>query len=193
MTDTVLNPAQVSLSMPELPKRKPVVDLGTRMAHASMALAFLISYVTSESEYWRLAHVNSGYILSGVMVFRFVWGFLGPASASWRMMFRRLAMWSALFEKLKQGECFTGNFWVGVSSWAMSAAVFLIYLSCAVAIASGWAIYSEILGDGVLGDVFQELHEVLGNAALSIVCMHLFLVITLRVFRGPQALRSMLR
>jgi len=69
MTDTVLNPAQVGVSMPELPKRKPVVDLGTRMAHASMALAFLISYVTSESEYWRLVHVYSGYSLAAVLAY----------------------------------------------------------------------------------------------------------------------------
>ncbi len=59
MTDSVLNPAQVTAAtVTAAPtQRKPVVDLGTRMAHASMALAFLISYVTSESEYWRLVHV----------------------------------------------------------------------------------------------------------------------------------------
>jgi len=114
MTDAVLNPTQVSLSTPELPKRKPVVDLGTRMAHASMALAFLISYVTSESEYWRLVHVYSGYSLAAVLAFRLVWGWVGPASARWGLLLRRVAMWRVWLNKFKQGEWQSRNFWVAV-------------------------------------------------------------------------------
>jgi len=43
----------------QAPEHKPassqvLVDLGTRMSHASMAMAFFISYLTSESEYWRI-------------------------------------------------------------------------------------------------------------------------------------------
>ena len=102
---------------------KPVVDLGTRMAHASMALAFLISYVTSESEYWRLVHVYSGYSLAAVLAFRWVWGWVGPVSARWGLLLRRVAMWRVWLSKLKQGEWLIRNFWVGASSWVLSAAV----------------------------------------------------------------------
>ncbi len=193
MTDTVLNPAQVSLFTPERPKRKPVVDLGTRMAHAGMALAFLISYVTSESEYWRLVHVYSGYSLGAVLAFRLVWGWVGPASARWGLLLRRVAMWRVWATKIKQGEWLTRNFWVGASSWVLSAAVLGIYAFSAVAIASGWATYNELLGDGWLNDALQELHEGLGNAAMVVVCIHVGLVALLRVWRGPQALRPMWR
>ena len=193
MTDTVLSPAQVSLSMPELPKRKPVVDLGTRMAHASMALAFLISYVTSDSEYWRLVHVYSGYSLAAVLAFRLVWGWVGPASARWGLLLRRVAMWRVWLNKFKQGEWLTRNFWVGASSWVLSAAVLGIYAFSTVAIASGWATYNEFFGDGWLNDALQELHEGLGNAAMAVVCIHVGLVVMLRVWRGPQALRPMWR
>ena len=74
MNHTVLNPTQeiASTAMPQA--HKPVVDFGTRMAHASMALAFFVAYVTSESEYWRLVHVYSGYSLAAVLAFRLVWG-----------------------------------------------------------------------------------------------------------------------
>jgi len=193
MTDAVFNPAQVSLSIPELPKRKPVVDLGTRMAHASMALAFLISYVTSESEYWRLVHVYSGYSLAAVLAFRLVWGWFGPVSARWGLLLRRVAMWRVWLNKFKQGEWLMRNFWVGVSSWVLSAAVLGIYTFSTVAIASGWATYNELLGDGWLNDALQELHEGLGNAAMAVVCIHVGLVVVLRVWRGPQALRPMWR
>jgi cytochrome b len=191
MTDIVLNPVQISPSTSDMPKRKPVVDLGTRMAHASMALAFLVSYVTSESEYWRLVHVYSGYSLAAVLAFRGVWGWVGPASARWGLLLRRVAMWRVWLNKFKQGEWLSRNFWVGASSWVLSAAVLCIYVFCTVAIASGWATYNELLGDGWLNDALQELHEGLGNAAMAMVCFHVGLVAVLRVWRGPHALRPM--
>jgi cytochrome b len=172
-------------------QRKPVVDLGTRMAHASMVLAFLISYVTSESEYWRLVHVYSGYSLAAVLAFRLVWGWVGPTSARWVLLLRRVAMWRMCLKKLQQGEGLTRNFWVTASSWLLSAAVLCIYAFCVLAIASGWATYNELLGDGWLNDALQELHESLGNTAMAVVSIHVGLVVMLRVWRGPQALRPM--
>ncbi len=195
MNHAALNPAHVSAataaSAPQ--QRKLVVDLGTRLAHASMALAFSISYVTSESEDWRLLHVYSGYSLAAVLAFRLVWGWVGPASARWGLLLRRVGMWRVWVIKLKQGECLTRNFWVGASSWVLSAAVLAIYAFSALAIASGWATYNELLGDGWLNDALQELHEGLGNAAMAVVCVHVGLVVMLRVWRGPQALRPMWR
>jgi cytochrome b len=193
MTDSVLNPSHLELHAPMSTQRKLVVDLGTRMAHASMTLAFLISYVTSESEYWRLVHVYSGYSLAVVLAFRLVWGWVGPASARWGLLLRRVAMWRVCATKIKQGECFTRNFWVGASSLVLNAAVLGIYAFSTVAIASGWATYNELLGDGWLNDALQELHEGLGNAAMAVVCIHVGLVVMLRVWRGPQALRPMWR
>ena len=193
MTDSVLNPSHLELPASMSDHRKPVVDLGTRVAHASMVLAFVISYVTSESEYWRLVHVYSGYSLAAVLVFRWVWGWVGPASARWGLLLRRVAMWRVWLNKFKQGEWLTRNFWVGASSWVLSVAVLCIYAFCTVAIATGWATYTELLGDGDLNDALQELHEGLGNTVMAMVCIHVGLVVTLRVWRGPQALRPMWR
>ncbi|MCX8521542.1 MAG: cytochrome b/b6 domain-containing protein [Rhodoferax sp.] len=193
MTNSVLTPHHLDLPTPTPTQRKPVVDLGTRMAHASMALAFVISYATSESEYWRLVHVYSGYCLAAVLAFRLVWGWVGPVSARWGLLLRRLALWRVWLNKFKQGEWQRRTFWVGVSSWVLSVAVLCIYVFCTVAIASGWATYNELLGDGWLNDAVQELHQGLGNAAMAGVCIHVGLVVMLRIWRGPQALRPMWR
>jgi len=183
----------VGIPEPTLSQRKPVVDLGTHMAHASMALAFLVSFLTSESESWRLVHVYSGYSLATVLAFRLLWAWVGPASAHLGLMLRRVAMWRVWLKKLEQGEWITRNFWVCVSSWMLSAEVLCIYVFCTVTIASGWATYNELSGDGWLNDALQELHEGLGNAAMAVVCIHVGLVVMLRVWRGPQALRPMWR
>ncbi len=174
-------------------QRKHVVDLGTRLAHASMALAFFTSYVTSESEYWRLLHVYSGYCLAAVLMFRLVWGWVGPDSARWGLLLRRVGMWRVWVSKVKQGEWLTRNFWVGASSWVLSAAVLGIYAFSTVAIASGSVTYSQLLGNGGLNDALQELHEGLGNVAMVTVCLHLGVVLMLRLWRGPQAVRPMWR
>ena len=194
MSDSLLKPTDgpMMASQPAL-ARKPVVDLCTRIAHASMALAFVVSYLTAESEYWRLLHVYSGYSLAAVLVFRFVWGWIGPASARWGLLWRRWGLWHVWLKKFKEGEGLTRNFGVGVSSWLLGAAVAMIYVFCTLATASGWATYNELLGDGWFNDALQELHEILGTAAMTLVCMHVGLVVFLRVWRGPQALRPMWR
>lgn len=186
-TGDVMNPTSVTV------QRQPVVDIGTRLAHASMALAFVVSYLTSESEYWRLVHVYSGYSLAAVLVFRLVWGWMGPASARWCVLLRRVSMWRLWLNKFKQREWLMRNFWIGISSWVLSVAVLCMYAFCTVAILSGWSTYNELLGDGWLNDALQELHEGLGNAAMAVVCIHVGLVIVLRMWRGPQALRPMWR
>lgn len=180
-------------TLPISPPRPPVVDLGSRLAHAGMAFTLLLSFLSSESEYWQLVHVYSGYTLAAVLVLRLIWGWVGPAPARWGVLLRRLGMGRMWWNKLKQGEWDTRPFWVGASSWLLSLAVFSIYAFCTVALASGWATYNEILGDGLLNDILQELHESLGNLAVAVTCIHVGLVVILRVWRGPQALRPMWR
>ncbi len=68
-----------------------------------------------------------------------------------------------------------------------------LYVFSAAAIASGWVTYTELLGDGGLNDALQELHEGLGNFAMVAVCVHLGMVLMLRLWRGPQAVRPMWR
>lgn len=171
--------------------RPPLVDLGTRVSHGMMALLFALSYLTAESEYWRLVHVYSGYVLAGVLVFRLLWGWVGPASARWVLLMRRLSMWPQWLSKVQQGEVFQRSLWVSGSSLMLATAVAGIYAFTMLAILSGWATYNEWLGDGWLSDVLEELHEGLGNAVLAVVCVHLGLVVLIRAWRGPQAVRPM--
>ena len=50
MNNTVYaDTAPLAASLPLVQARKPLVDLGSRMAHASMALAFLVSYASADS------------------------------------------------------------------------------------------------------------------------------------------------
>lgn len=61
------------------------------MFHALFALSFVGAYVTAESEHWRLLHVALGYGMAALLVFRVLYGLLGPRHARLAPMFRRVA------------------------------------------------------------------------------------------------------
>ena len=60
-------------------KTVAVWDIPVRIFHWSLVLFFAIAYLTGdESEQW---HAYSGYVVSGLVVFRIIWGFIGTKYA----------------------------------------------------------------------------------------------------------------
>ena len=65
-----------------LPDTKILVwDAPVRTFHWLLVGSFFGSYLTAESETWRLLHVTLGYTLGGLIAFRLVWGVLGTRYA----------------------------------------------------------------------------------------------------------------
>ena len=62
------------------PSRR-VKDAPTRITHWLMAICFFVAYITSEGETFRLLHVTMGYTLFGLVVFRLIYGIVGPRQA----------------------------------------------------------------------------------------------------------------
>jgi cytochrome b len=189
---TTLPPSSQASAAASRP-RKPLVDAFLRTLHATLALGFVVSYLTSESEAWQTVHVYSGYTLAGVLVLRALWGLVGPTPARWSVLYRRVSLWRVWWPKLQAGQWLDHSVWVGVSAWLLAATVTSIYFTTLFSIATGLASYNEWLGDGLLDDVVHELHEGLGNMTLFLVLTHLSLVVVLRLWRGPQAVRPMWR
>ena len=76
MTNNTLNPL-TSASEVITPSRR-IVELPMRLFHTFMAISFAGAYITAESERFRLLHVSLGYTLFGLVVFRVLWGMMGP-------------------------------------------------------------------------------------------------------------------
>jgi cytochrome b len=156
-----------------------------------MAASFIASYLTAESEYWRLVHIYTGYLLGVALLFRAIWGWLGPATAKFSILTRRLGMWPMWLAKIKNNEWQTHAFWVGASGWLLSFIVVFIYAFCIFSVTSGVLYYNDILSDGVIKDAMEELHEVFSNFAFFMILLHVSMIIALRVWRGPKAIRPM--
>ena len=141
-----------------------VWDWPTRIGHWLMAASFLIAYVTGESEEWRLVHVMAGGTLAGLVAFRLIWGLIGTRHARFMSFIRSpLAAWSYLTGLVSgRTEHYTGHNPAG--GWAI---LLLLGLGLMTAV-SGWPLYQDIGGEWL-----EELHEVVANAMLLVVLVHL--------------------
>lgn len=63
-------------------ERIKVWDPAVRLFHWSLVIAFVTSYLTGEEE--TPIHAYSGYIITGLILFRLVWGFIGGRYARFR-------------------------------------------------------------------------------------------------------------
>ncbi len=141
-----------------------VWDWPTRLGHWLMALAFLVAYVTGDSEEWRLVHVLAGGALAGLVAFRLAWGLFGSRHARFgSFVGSPRAAWRYLTGLMRgKGVHYTGHNPAG--GYAILALLVLGLLSAA----SGWPVYQDIGGEWLEG-----LHEGVANAMLAVVVVHL--------------------
>ncbi|WP_310566333.1 cytochrome b/b6 domain-containing protein [Hydrogenophaga sp.] len=165
-----------------------VTDAPTRMFHWLFALSFVGAYLTAESEHWRLLHVTLGYSFAGLLVFRLLYGLLGPRQAGLGLLWRKLGCAPAWLRSLKAGA--TVN-WRQGQHLAMALAIVLMLALVLPLTLSGYATYND-WGDVLGGDWLEEAHELFGNAFLAVVLAHLGLIALLSVLRRQNLALPML-
>ena len=179
-------------------RSRRVTDAPTRMFHWLFALSFVGAYVTAESEHFRLLHVTLGYTLAGLLVFRAVYGFLGPRSMGLGLLWRKVSgapdwlrsLWRArpLSDAAPAGA---GVNWRQGQNLGMAAAIVLMLATVLPLTLSGYGSYNE-WGDVLGGDWLEEVHEFFGNAMLMLVLSHLGLLLALSLLRRKNQALPML-
>lgn len=158
------------------PPTRRVIDAPMRMFHWLFALSFTGAYLSAEGEHWRMLHVTLGYTMAGLLVFRVVYGLVGP----------RQARLSALASKLSGGLDWARNLWqaptLGSINWRqgqnllMALAVVALMVAVVPVTLTGYASFNEWGGNfwGIdLADAIGELHEAVGEVFLWLVLAHL--------------------
>jgi cytochrome b len=149
-----------------------VIDAPTRMFHWLFALGFAGAYLTAESERWRALHVTLGYSVAGLLAFRLLYGLLGPRQARLTLLWRKLGGAPAWLRSLRPGRAAGAIPWQQGRNLLMAAVVVLLLALAVPLTLSGVATYNE-WGGARLGDALEEVHELLGNALLLAVLVHL--------------------
>lgn len=165
-----------------LPSRR-IIDAPTRAFHWLMALSFAGAYITADGERWRLVHVTLGYTVIGLLVFRVLWGLLGPRQVRLSVWAGKLSGVKAFVQTLKAGRV---NWQAGQNLLQTLAIVALLAL-LVFTTASGYTLYEELTGEWM-----EDVHEVLGNAALAVIGLHLVMVLVGSLLRRQNLALTML-
>jgi cytochrome b len=160
-----------------------VWDWPVRLGHWLMVGGFILAWLTSESESWRLVHAASGSVVIAVALFRLPWGFIGTRYACFVEFVRGP---TSVIEYLRsllrlEPDHHTGHNPAG--GWAI---VLLLSLGIATGLV-GWAMYNELGGEWL-----EELHEVLATTMLAVIVVHVAGVVSGSLLHGENLVRAML-
>jgi cytochrome b len=160
-----------------------VWDVPTRVFHWLLALSFGGAFLTAESERYRDIHVALGYTLLGLIAFRLPWGFFGTRYARFRsFLFRPGEIVAYVSSLLKRKPAH----YVGHNP-AGSVAIWLLLLLGTLSGVTGVVLFQDMGGDAV-----EELHEVVSNAMLAAVLIHIAGVVVGSLMHRENLVRAMI-
>lgn len=160
-----------------------VWDWPVRLGHWLMVGGFIVAWLTSESETWRLVHAFSGSVVIAVALFRLPWGFIGSRYARFVDFVRGPGSVVDYLRSLirLEPDHHTGHNPAG--GWAI---VLLLALGIATGLV-GWAMYNELGGEWL-----EDLHEGLAATMLTVVFIHVAGVISGSLLHGENLVRAMI-
>jgi len=146
-----------------------------RLFHWSLVGAYAIAYFTQEQEYE--LHIASGYVVAGLVVFRILWGFIGPVRSRFADFVRGPAQVFGYLLGLTRGKAarYLGHNPAGGAM--IVAQLILLVVICA----SGVALDAAENRAGPLGDtrlfvytdVIVDVHETATDVSLALIVLHL--------------------
>ena len=143
--------------------KRLIWDLPTRVFHWALAGSFLGAYLLAEQDDLRSLHVMFGYTVAGLIAFRLLWGFIGSQHSRFRDFVFSPAEAIRYLRDLATGRARDYDGHNPAGSWA----IYGLLAIAATTAATGWLHYNEIGGE-----TLEELHEVLANAWLVLVAVH---------------------
>ena len=159
-----------------------VWDLPVRVFHWSLALAFTIAFVSSESERWQLVHIASGYVTAALIAFRLLWGLIGSRYARFTEFVRGPAAIRAYLGGMLRlhPPHYTGHNPAGAL-----AVLALLGLGLLTA-GSGWMTFNEVGGEWL-----EDLREGAAETMLALVFLHIGAVVLSSVLHGENLIAAM--
>ncbi|MDQ1299028.1 MAG: hypothetical protein QG558_1567 [Campylobacterota bacterium] len=173
-------------------KRVYVWTVPTRLFHWLFVAFILAAWISADEERWLSIHVAFGSALAGLLIFRFVWGMVGPK-------YSRFSDFNFKISELKEylvGILHPSRVYVGHNP-AASYVMIAMLLTAGLAIVSGFLAYGIQENRGILAflhteafremDIFKEIHELLVNALWVFIAAHVVGVIMDRFLHSSEA------
>ncbi|HAE90055.1 MAG TPA: cytochrome B [Idiomarina sp.] len=159
-------------------------DIGIRLFHWSIALAFVLNYFLLEPG--ETAHQIAGYYAFAWLIFRVVWGFLGPQRARFSDFFPTPSRIKTHITQLKQRQLprDAGHNPLG------GVVILLMMVLLAYQATTGFML-EEV--DAFYGSsMLEDLHELGAHTLFALVCLHIIAVIFVQWWGRIQLIRPMI-
>lgn len=188
-----------------------VWDPLVRLFHWTLVIAFVLAYCTQGewfeeirdrllSEEWlQVIHVWAGYTLAGLLLFRLLWGFVGPRYARFSDFVygpREVLIYVKNVLTLRAPRHLGHNPAGGMM-------IIVLLLSLTITVTAGLMLYGADKGLGPLAsllanssdgaiDAFKELHEFFANFTVILVVGHLIGVVWESLLHRENLARAMI-
>lgn len=186
-----------------------VWDIGVRIFHWSLVVLFFISYVSGDEE--SLIHVYSGYGVLSLVIFRVVWGVIGPRHARFSNFIvgrKKTYLYAKSLLTTKPVHYLGHN---PIGGWMVATLlIFLFVTSWSGLVLYGAEGHGPLANQQVFivsqahangdeddhendgeGGVWEEIHEVLAQITLLFVFMHIGGVLVGSVIHRENLIKAM--
>ncbi len=151
-----------------------VWDLPLRIFHWLLVCAFFIAYIT-EDDFLTL-HVWAGYLIAALLVFRFLWGFIGGKYAHFSNF---LCSPNTAIAYFKDSLAHKAKRYIGHNP-AGAVMIVLLLVSLLLTTITGLAVYGAEDNAGPLAiigmqneELWEETHEFFANLTVVLVFIHI--------------------
>lgn len=173
-----------------------VWDPLVRLFHWLLVLAFAVAWLT-EDDFLNL-HVMAGYLISGLIIVRLVWGVIGPHHARFSDFVRSPA---TIKRYILDVMAFRAERYIGHNP-AGGAMVLALLVVLSLTCLTGLAVYGVGEFSGPLAtplsgvshywrDPLEEVHEFFANLTLLLVVLHLLGVVLASLQHSENLVRAM--
>lgn len=158
-------------------KRVYVWTLPTRLFHWLFVAFIIAAWISADEDRWLSIHVALGSALAGLLIFRFVWGIVGPKYSRFSdFNFKISALKEYLGGILNPSRQYIGH------NPAASYVMIAMFIAVGLAIVSGFLAYGIQENHGILAflhseafremDLFKEIHEFFVNVLWILIAAH---------------------
>ena len=164
-------------------RETPVWDLVTRIFHWSLVLVFCAAQITAEE--WDSAHEYVGYVIIGLVIFRLIWGFIGPENVRFIDFVKSPGTIAKHITGMLTGRHTpeTGH------NPAGGAMVVVLLVWLALTGLTGWL---NISLSGPTAEIFEDIHELLGEFSLLLIAAHITGIIVMSILERQNLAKSMI-
>lgn len=172
-------------------------DIAVRVFHWTLVAAFATAYITAEE--WQTPHTLAGYIITGLVVFRLLWGLVGTRHARFSDFVRSPGEVIAYIKDVlaSRPKRYLGHNPAG-GAMVIALLIFLALTAVSGMVTYGGAEHAGPFASLTIGwhrsqvHMVKEFHEFCANFTLFLIGLHIIGVIIANKHHGENLVVAML-